>query len=141
MFIGLDVHGVIDKYPEIFSVFSREAADRGHKIFIITGQPKEEVLPELTKYKIIYDHIFSIVDYHKQIIGTKMWLGPKGTWYCDDVVWNRTKGDYIAEMHIDIHFDDTVDYANWIPDTCTFILVPKTNFQAFMEVVAGKIFR
>ena len=139
MIIGIDVHGVVDKYPKIFSVFTRNAAEKGHRIHIITGQSKEEVLPELTQYNIIYDHIFSIVDYHKTI-GTKMWLGPKGTWYCDDVTWNRTKGDYIAKKQIAVHFDDTVDYANWIPDTCTFILVPKTNFQAFMEVVAGQLF-
>ena len=64
-------------------------------------------------------------------IGTKMWQNDKGTWWMDEKDWVRSKGDYIHREKVDIHFDDSWEYANFIPDSCTFILVPKTNFRLF----------
>lgn len=34
-------------------------------------------------------------------------------------------------MGVDIHFDDSLEYAEHFPDTCTFVLVPKKNFVMF----------
>lgn len=128
--IGLDLHGVIDLYPALFSRMSKNLANEGAEIHIITGQEKEKIIPKLEKYQITYDHLFSIVDYHFER-GTEMWKDCKGTWWMDERFWLRSKGDYMDRAHIDIHFDDSFEYAKFVPPFCTFILVPKTNFELF----------
>lgn len=131
MKIGLDIHGCIDLYPEIFSDMSWSLKKEGHRVYIITGQEYEKVSPKIEKYHIGCDEIFSIVDYHKGMNTQPMWKGLDGTWWMKDDVWVRTKGDFIKREGIDVHFDDSVEYAKYIPDTCTFVLVPKTGFVTF----------
>ena len=134
MHIGIDVHGCIDLYPSIFSTFSHRMHNIGNSIHVITGMEGFKVIPELAKYDIYYDHIFSIVDWHKSL-GTEMWerTKPSGrkSWYCEEEAWNKSKGEYIAREHIALHFDDTIVYANYIPNNCTYIIVPKIGFELF----------
>lgn len=109
--IGLDIHGVIDTYPEYFATLSRrikflEEQNKNVKfeVHIITGQEREHTEPIVRNFGIYYTHFFSVVDYHKEI-GTKMWMDEKKTWWMDEKDWLRTKGDYIHRNNIDIHFD------------------------------------
>lgn len=128
--IGLDVHGVINQYPYIFKQFSLILRENGCRVSIITGQEWEKVGPEVDKLGIFYTDHFSIVDYHRNL-GTKMWQSDKGTWWMEDTDWVRSKGDYIFREKVDIHFDDSWEYANYVPNFCTFVLVPKENFRLF----------
>jgi len=133
MKIGLDLHGCIDKYPIIFRQLSNKLYESGHEIHVITGQEWDKVEPEVEKACIQFTHHFSIVDYHKAL-GTEMWKNDKGTWQMDEKDWVRSKGDYIHREHIDIHFDNSWEYAIFVPDFCTFILVPKSGFHEFVEL-------
>ena len=126
--VGLDIHGVIDAYQGFFSRLSKGLKKRGCPVHIITGQSWEEVKSTVEKAGIHYDYHFSIVDYHLEI-GTKMKKDAKG-WHMDDRIWVRSKGDYIHREKIDLHFDDSYEYAEYCPPNCTFVLVPKTNFEA-----------
>jgi len=133
MNVGIDVHGVIDLYPSAFKIITANLVKDFHGVHIITGQEWEKIKPMIDDLGIQYTHHFSIVDYHRNK-GTKMWKDKKGTFWMDEMEWVRSKGDYIHRENIDIHFDDTWEYANFIPNTCTFILVPKKNFHAFQFI-------
>ena len=136
MNVGIDFHGVIDLYPKFFSCYSKRMRAEGNTIHVITGMETERVVPELEKLEISYDKIFSIVDWHKNL-GTEMWQREKASgrksWYCEEETWNKSKGDYIAKEFIQLHFDDTVIYSKYVPEYCTYILVPRIGFEIFAE--------
>lgn len=132
MKIGLDIHGVIDKYPKIFARLSKRLWKKGHQIHIITGESWETAKETVNKAGIVYTHHFSIVDYHLRS-GTKMEHKDNG-WWMDRNVWVRSKGDYIHRKGIEIHFDDSYEYAEYCPDTCVFVLVPLYGFENFMDL-------
>lgn len=134
MKIGIDIHNCIDLYPDVFRVLAERLIADNHEIHIITGQEWEKVYHKVDKYQVPYTHRFSIVDYHKSI-GTKMWQDKKGTWWCDEKIWVRSKGNYICREGITVHFDDTLEYANYLPDTCTFVLVPKKGFDVATHII------
>jgi hypothetical protein len=133
MRVGFDLHGVIDLYPKVFQDLGEKLIQEGHSIHIITGQSWEQVKDKVEKYEIPYTNHFSTVDYHKKL-GTKMWQDDKGTWWLDQELWLRSKGSYVTKEHIDVHFDDTLEYARFFPNYCTFVLVPKFGFDKFIYV-------
>jgi len=126
MNIGLDIHGVLDRYPEEFITLVTHWKNQGHKIYIITGQTWEmaeksfEELPHGFAEMSFNGH-FSILDYHKEK-GTHMWLDTNG-WWLNDEVWNSSKGKYARRMNIDVHFDDMLQYEPAFPISCKFFLV------------------
>lgn len=127
MKVGFDIHGCIDLYPEQFKTLSEQLISGGHEVHIITGQEWCNVKNKVEQAGISFTHHFSIVDYHKTV-NTKMWQDTRGTWWMDQEVWVRSKGNYIYRWELDIHFDDSYEYAQFVPSTCTFILVPKRGF-------------
>lgn len=139
MKIGLDIHNCIDLYPEIFRVLSKEWDSKGHRIYIITGQEWHNVKHKVDDAGVTYHEHFSIVDYHLAT-GTKMWQ-KNNHWWMEEKTWFQSKGMFCKSEGIDIHFDDSFQYAEFMPQTTSFILVPKQGFQKFMEVLAGKLFR
>jgi len=132
MDIGLDIHGVIDRYPNFFREMSIRWKNDGHTIHIITGQEWAKASKDVEEAGILYDKSFSIVDYHKEF-GTKMWQDDKGTWWMSPEEWVQSKGMYAKEFHIQIHFDDSIEYAEHFPSYCTFIHVPRAGFGMTME--------
>jgi len=121
--IGLDIHGVIDKYPDIFAQLTKEWV-KEHRIHIITGQSWEEAYPTVQECGISFTDHFSVVDHHRWI-GTKMWDDDsrgKGYWM-DRETWLKTKGQYAAKIGLDIHFDDTPQYFDYFPESCKQVIV------------------
>ena len=57
--IGLDIHGVIDKYRSLFAELSYLWAKEGYEVHVVTGQEFESVKHKLDG--ITYTHFFSIV--------------------------------------------------------------------------------
>lgn len=133
MHVGIDIHGVVDLYPEIFSKLSHQLIERRHIVSIITGQEWDKAKKTVELHNIIYSNSFSIVDHHRKQ-GTPMWQNSDGSWQMDDQIWCSSKGLYCMANHVDIHFDDSVEYAEYVPDFCTFILVPKKNFQKMFDM-------
>lgn len=134
MNIGIDIHGVIDKYPGTFANLSFTWAGLGHDICIITGQEKEGVISKLKDFDITYHEIYSIIDYHKDK-GSKMWnddVRGKG-WWIDEQKWIKTKGIIAKEIGLKIHFDDQIEYAPYFPEDCTFIWV-RNDFGFFLQI-------
>ena len=122
--IGLDVHGCIDKFPELFAELTETWIDDSNEVHVVTGQSRNIVEPQLHKLDIKFTHFYSIVDYHKTI-GTKIWEDDprgKGIWMGPSD-WMPSKGNYAKEVGLNIHFDDSLEYAKFFPDTCSFVLV------------------
>ena len=128
MKIGLDIHGVIDKYPDVFSDLSESWTEMGHEIHIITGQSWKRAREKVENAKISFHSHYSIVDYHRAHEDVDMWTDSTGNWWMPVEEWNKSKGVYCKESNIDIHFDDELQYAEYMPDTCTFVLVSKDSF-------------
>ena len=137
MIIGLDIHGVIDRYRPFFSDLSHLWIREGHEVHIITGQEFESVSHKLDG--ISYTHFFSIVEYHQEQ-GTHMWNDdPRGDgWWLEAEIWNRTKGLYADRIGLDIHFDDSRRYSLHFPKTCNYVMV-MDNFDETWRTVHGRL--
>ena len=129
MKIGFDIHGVLDKDPELFKYIINALRQKGHEVHVITGREiNDDLLKELDELRIPYDYLFSITSYHKSI-GTYI------TYKNDDPTqpliappkWDRTKGEYAKEVGLDIHIDDSEVYGDYFPK--------ETNYVIFTEAV------
>jgi len=133
MIYGFDIHGVIDTYPILFSSFSKKLKSEGHEIHIVTGRPRLECEQRVRDAGVVFDHFFSIVDYHIDNNEPSMYQ-KDGTWWMDNNVWVRTKGYYAEEFGIDVHFDDSKEYLQHFPDTCSTVLVTENFIETFKIV-------
>ena len=89
--VGLDIHGVIDKYPAEFSRLTNESW-KDHEIYILTGQEWVNVCHKVEAAQIRFDGYRSIVDYHRDI-GTSTWDNdPRG-----DGFWMEETGENDTE--------------------------------------------
>jgi hypothetical protein len=67
MRVGLDIHGVIDKHPELFSFLSITLIMAGHEVHIITGQKiSRGLIADLHRYNMVWTKIHSITDYNER---------------------------------------------------------------------------
>lgn len=122
MNVGIDFHGVCDRFPELFSFMADVLMNHGHKVYIITGQKvTSDFKDQLSKLDIKYDVILSIVDYHESI-GTNVTYNEKGPWI-EDEIWNRTKSDLCQMYNIDIHFDDSDLYGKFFDARTRYVSV------------------
>jgi UDP:flavonoid glycosyltransferase YjiC (YdhE family) len=111
MKIGLDLHGVIDARPQFFAELSQALVQAGHEVHILTGPPvTDELKDELASYGVVYTHLFSIVDYHREKKTPGMFQDAKGNWWLDPYNWDKTKAEYCTEHSIELHFDDSESY-------------------------------
>ena len=114
MKVGFDVHGVMDKHPDLFNTLGTLFVSAGIEVHIITGSPAgPEVALELQragmKLGINYTHFFSILDYHSYI-GNDVKYDKLGHGWMDNELWNKTKGDYCKREGIDLMIDDSDEY-------------------------------
>lgn len=123
MKLGIDIHGVIDKRPDVFSKLSRIMKSNGHEVHILTGSKITDSLrKDLKKYDILYDSIFSILDFHS-MEGTHMWQDSESNWWIDNDIWNKTKAQYCEVQKIDFHIDDTKIYGKYFKTPFTHFTV------------------
>jgi len=142
MRIGLDVHGVIDKYPHVFAPLTQVLKRQGHEIIIITGRELcTELFDKLDTMGVVYNDVFSITSYHKKI-------GTHVTYKDDDVTqpliappkWDRTKADFCKEAGVDIHFDDSIVYGKYFGDINTqYILVNEAVVEFLKGLLRGVV--
>jgi len=113
MRIGLDQHGVLDNIP-FFKVVSELLVEAGHEVHIITGREWKKIKNELYQNDIYegthYTHHFSITDHLLELGEDVRWEDENNPWF-DDIAWNKVKGEYCEKHKIDIHFDDSEEYA------------------------------
>lgn len=134
--IGIDLHGTMDKYPELFKYsieFIKEISPNV-EINVISGGETEEILEELTKlgYKknIHFDRVISIVDFCMHELKVEMWQQPsprtgKMNWYCHDDLWWASKAIACKKYELDWLLDDKSQYQEFFSESAhptTFIL-------------------
>jgi hypothetical protein len=125
MKLGLDIHGVIDSNPGIFSFLSKIVIESEGEVHIITGGTWNEDLKNLVEESgIVYTHSFSVYDHLKSIGAEKMGRikFPDGTTQkkFDNDLWDSIKGEYCQKNKIDLHIDDTEIYSKYF--TTPFLL-------------------
>jgi hypothetical protein len=133
MKIGIDIHGVINRYPKLFTKLAKRCLQKGHEIHILTGMDWASAKEEMELFSVPYSHYFSIVDHHQKI-GTPM-KKKKSGWWMAGKLWDKSKGEYCAKNGIRIHFDNDLQYAQWFPKTCSFICVPEKGFDKTLEAL------
>jgi hypothetical protein len=131
--IGLDIHGIIDSQPKLFSYITKSLKKDNHEIHIITGSHiNQEIIDELKSYEVVWDELFSISDYHKEF-GTKMWYDENENPWIDDEDWDRTKGEYCKRNNINLHIDDTERYGKYFETK--FIYINLKEIKIPIEIV------
>jgi hypothetical protein len=116
--ISLDIHGVIDSMPELFSFLSESIVNNGGEVHIVTGGRWDEKLEkQLIKLNIKWTHKFSVYDYLKENGAEQNGKiqFPDGTIQrkFNDEDWDKVKSDYCREHNISLHIDDTLAYNNY----------------------------
>lgn len=117
MKLGLDIHGVLDTNPELFTHIAKQYDE----VHIITGGSFDN-----TDYTLLYDlygygdgkkwwtHQFSIYDH---LLDTKAKtndeLGVASHHPFPDETWNKIKAEYCVKHEIDLHIDDMQQYLTY----------------------------
>lgn len=110
MKIGLDIHGVIDANPELFSALSKMFIAAGAEVHIITGPKFSQVEDILKKHDIAYTHFCSIVEEAVKQGHHVRWADENNPWIDDKDIWDKIKAVYCKEHGIDLHIDDSSVY-------------------------------
>lgn len=114
--LGLDLHGVVDTYPDKFVRLARLITRTGGDVIICTGSSDNEKLQtQLLSYNNgvqWWTSIFSITDYLKSrnIPHTE---SADGGIKVENILWDQAKGDWAREFNIDLHIDDSPEYGKY----------------------------
>lgn len=123
MKLGLDYHGVIDKYPEIFGTLSRLVMASGGQVYIITGhRSTPEFALILEQLGIEYTEVLSVVDF-SQRHGVEVRYDEKGDPWIDEEIWNSTKADLCKRYNVDLHIDDSEIYGKYFTEKTKYLLL------------------
>lgn len=107
--IGLDVHGVIDKYPEVFAALSRALVKDGHDVHVVTGPSRTpDFEAQLRVWGIDFTHFCSIIDYRAEQ-GIAVTYDERGPWVRPEE-WDTAKAEYCEKEKIDLMIDDSDVY-------------------------------
>lgn len=113
--IGLDVHGVIDTFPEKYLKLVFAFDPDSIEVHIITGIKRElDDTPVLQfnmdeNKQLPYSSWFSI---HQECEdrGIHIEFDAKGRPLVDPEIWDKMKAEYCAKNNIDFMFDDSPSY-------------------------------
>jgi len=112
MKIGLDYHGVIKSYPNLFRMITNGFNINDIEVHIITGCRKKDVEQFLQDHDIYYTHFYSITDeFLKHKIPYK--IDENGNYFFREELWNTAKSLYCASHNIDIMIDDSEVYGQY----------------------------
>jgi len=142
MKIGLDVHGVVDKYPDVFARLTKVLKGKGHEIIIITGRELcTELFDKLDTLGVAYNDVFSITSYHKRI-GTHVTYkdGDPTQPLIAPPLWDRTKADFCKQEGVAVHFDDSLVYGKYFEEIDTqYILVNEGIAEVLRLILEGAV--
>jgi len=114
--IGLDMHGVIDSNPVLFSELTKILVESGNEVHIITGGSwkGDNIERDLIKLGIKWTHYFSVYDSLKEsgvpTVGKVKFPDGRIQDKFEDGHWDQAKGEYCKKNNISLHLDDTLMY-------------------------------
>ena len=107
--VGIDFHGVIDTFPEMFKQLAYALVKDGAEVHVVTGQQKDEAIENtLLQAGIRYTHYFSIVDHLIERGVPVEWVD--GQPYANKDLWDSAKAEYCKAQGIDFMIDDSPVY-------------------------------
>lgn len=113
--IGIDVHGVLDTFPEVVKLIETLKNLDDVEIHIITGLTKEDAVKQIGHLLDLDTiHYFSIVDSLIADHVTIVW--EDGLPYAPKHLWNRAKAKYCKANDIDFMLDDSPTYGEYFKD-------------------------
>ena len=129
MKIGIDLHGVIESFPEVFKPLMILARKRGCEIIVITGPPLVKAMVEVNAAGyasgVHFDRVISVVDWLKEN-GASMTEDDNGNWWTEDVLWWQSKSKICIQENIDVMIDDSPEYGEYFEFADTkFVLIEK----------------
>lgn len=112
MRIGLDYHGVLDKYPKFFKLFIEAMKAKEQLIYIITGAPLADFIQDPLVRGITYDYFYSITD---DFLSASLphEINSAGCATFESILWNSAKAIYCDKNGIDIMIDDSEIYGKY----------------------------
>jgi len=127
--VGFDMHGVLTELPQILHPILKMMRDSGHRIHILSGPSKLNIMRELGRLGYIrgvhYDYIFSITD-HLILMGVPTTKGhTHSNPLFPDNDWWASKGKYCKWQKIMHLFDDSPRYNDhdYLPPFTKFYLI------------------
>ena len=119
--VGLDIHGVIDSYPQKFKLLSTALIKNACEVHIVTGMKRDSQTDKLLQEAgIQFTHYFSIVTYLEENNIKIDWR--EDLPHADEIKWNNAKREYCEAQGIDFMFDDSPIYLNTFNDIDTTYL-------------------
>lgn len=117
MRIAFDVHGVIDKYPEIICPMMALLKKMGNKICILSGPTEILIKKDLEEMKFFdvcpgipsWTNIYSVVEFLRES-GVFTWKDDKGDVWADEQSWWDSKAKICQKWEIDYMIDDSEKY-------------------------------
>lgn len=112
MKLGLDYHGILDKYPKFFKLFIEAMKVKEHSIYIITGARLEDFKQDPLVRGITYDYFYSITD---DFLATSLPhdIDDKEHVTFDSILWDSAKAIYCDNNKIDLMIDDSDIYGKY----------------------------
>lgn len=109
--VAFDLHGVLDKYPNILKPTVMMLKRCGIAVDVLSGPSCEVVQKELMKlgYDYLVGNCFSVVDELKKW-GVEFEYDENGNPWCDEQMWWDAKARICQKYKIDILVDDSWKY-------------------------------
>ena len=135
--VGIDIHGVIDKDPEFFSILTHKLIRNFYQVHIITGvEHTSNIVKQLDNFGVIWTNFFSITSYHKEIKTLMTYKNSDLTQpVIDNELWNITKAHYCCKEKIDIHIDDSKEYEKYFWTINTQYMRYSEQIKSFLELL------
>lgn len=116
--IGLDIHGVIDAFPEKYLRLVQAFDPDDVEIHVITGVKQElddtPVLQfNMDEGKQLTPHFWFSIHQECEDQGVEIIYDEKGRPHVDPRIWDRMKAEYCEKMGIDFMFDDSPVYGEY----------------------------
>lgn len=114
--LGLDLHGVVDKYPYKFVRLSKTIIEGGGEVIICTGSSdNEKLVNQLLSYnngQQWWTSIFSITDFLIESGVPHVPTADGGVQVASNA-WDSVKGKWAQVNGIDLHIDDSPEYGKY----------------------------
>jgi hypothetical protein len=128
--IGIDLHGVLDKYPEILKPLLMGLTACGVRIVVVTGPPTLDAVEELEKLGYIHTYT-KLGHYHRvksiihflEVENARMWQDDKGRWWTDEETWWSAKAKICEREELQIMIDNEERYQQYFVGDCKFVLM------------------
>jgi len=135
MRVGLDFSGVINLFPVELSVLTNYWINEcGHEVHIVSNSGWDYVKSETEKLGVLYTHHCPDIRVSHRMQSIPFTGQNENSRISYRDLYLKEKGEYAKSVGLNIHFDDSMAYAKWFPESCLFVHV-RHDFTMFHQLV------